>query len=459
MEYLSKAIELSPLWLFFILLCALLYRYFIVLKKKKLWSASLLDSLTGLPNEQQLILNSQDSAKHATSAFILIELNSFNDINVIFGHDIGQQMLQKTARLLQEICQQQGELYKLNQGEYLVVCQNNQHNNVVHLIGKIIYFISNENYHLDDHATLLTITAGISLGVDDYEKALAYARLAKEEARRQRKDWVIYKKEMHLEKAYAENLFILNRVQQALRSRLVLPYYQPILDIYSNQVIGCEALVRLRDPEGHIYAPGSFLNVVKRSNLYRQLTLAMIHTALNDMAHTGLTVSLNLDAIDMKDEGIISALIDGVQSHGMAGRVIIELIESEYVSDFDKMKQVITQLKHHGIRLAIDDFGVGYSNFEYVTRFDIDYIKVDGSIIQHFRHEKTAHAIVKAIASFALELNIPLVAEHVSCEEEIKELKRLNFRYLQGYYIGEPMPVEQLATLFTTPVAGTAITE
>lgn len=458
MEYLSKAIELAPLWLLSILCCALIYWRFSSIKKNKQWAATLFDALTGLPNEQQLVLNGQQPGKYNTSAFILIELNSFTDINVIFGHDMGQQMLQKTARLLQDICQQQGELYKLNQGEYLVVCQNNQHNNVVHLIGKIIYFISNENYHLHDHATLLTITAGICLGVDDYEKALAYARLAKEEARRQRKDWVIYKKEMHLEKAYQENLYILNRVQQALRSRLVLPYYQPILDIYSNQVIGCEALVRLRDPEGHIYAPGTFLNVVKRSNLYRQLTLAMIHSALKDMAHTGLTVSLNLDAVDMKDEGIINALIEGVQSHGMVGRVIIELIESEYVSDFERMKEIIAQLKRYGIRLAIDDFGVGYSNFEYVTRFDIDYIKVDGSIIQQFRHEKTAHAIVKAIASFALELNIPLVAEHVSCEEEIKELKRLNFRYLQGYYIGEPMPADELTALFT-PVAGAAITD
>ena len=458
MEYLSKAIELAPLWLLSILCCALIYWRFSSIKKNKQWAATLFDALTGLPNEQQLVLNGQQPGKYNTSAFILIELNSFTDINVIFGHDMGQQMLQKTARLLQGICQQQGELYKLNQGEYLVVCQNNQHNNVVHLIGKIIYFISNENYHLHDHATLLTITAGICLGVDDYEKALAYARLAKEEARRQRKDWVIYKKEMHLEKAYQENLYILNRVQQALRSRLVLPYYQPILDIYSNQVIGCEALVRLRDPEGHIYAPGTFLNVVKRSNLYRQLTLAMIHSALKDMAHTGLTVSLNLDAVDMKDEGIINALIEGVQSHGMVGRVIIELIESEYVSDFERMKEIIAQLKRYGIRLAIDDFGVGYSNFEYVTRFDIDYIKVDGSIIQQFRHEKTAHAIVKAIASFALELNIPLVAEHVSCEEEIKELKRLNFRYLQGYYIGEPMPADELTALFT-PVAGAAITD
>jgi diguanylate cyclase (GGDEF)-like protein len=458
MEYMSKAIDFSPLWLFSMLICALVYRHFINLKRNKQYAAALFDSLTGLPNEQQLALTGQQPGKYTTSAFILIELNSFNDINVIFGHDMGQQMLQKTARLLQDICQQQGDLYKLNQGEYLVVCQNNQHNNVVHLIGKIIYFISNENYHLHDHATLLTITAGICLGVDDYEKALAYARLAKEEARRQRKDWVIYKKELHLEKAYQENLYILNRVQQALRCRLVLPYYQPILDIYSNQVIGCEALVRLRDSEGHIYAPGTFLNVVKRSNLYRQLTLAMIHSALKDMAHTGLTVSLNLDAVDMKDEGIINALIEGVQSHGMVGRVIIELIESEYVSDFERMKEIIAQLKRYGIRLAIDDFGVGYSNFEYVTRFDIDYIKVDGSIIQQFRHEKTAHAIVKAIASFALELNIPLVAEHVSCEEEIKELKRLNFRYLQGYYIGEPMPADELTALFT-PVAGAAITD
>lgn len=198
------------------------------------------------------------------------------------------------------------------------------------------------------------------------------------------------------------------------------------------------------------------MNVVKRSNLYRQLTLAMIHATLNDMAHTGLTVSLNLDAIDIKDEGIVNALVEGVQSHGMSGRVIIELIESEYANDFDRMKDIIARLKSHGIRLAIDDFGVGYSNFEYVTRFDIDYIKVDGTIIQQFRHEKTAHAIVKAIASFALELNIPLVAEHVSCEEEIKELKRLNFRYLQGYYIGEPMPADELTTLFT-PVAGSVV--
>ncbi len=453
------AIDFSLTCIFVVLVCAVLYRFCLYSKSNKLWPPMLVDTLTGLPNEQQLVLNSQQRNKSLTSAFILIELNSFNDINVIFGHEAGQQMLRKTAGLLQEICRDHGELYKLNQGEYLVVCQNNQHNTVVHLIGKIIYFITNENYHIHDHATLLTITAGIALGVNDHEKALAYARLAKEEARRQRKDWVIYKKEMHLEKAHQENLYILNRVQHALRSRLVLPYYQPILDIYTNQIMGYEALVRLRDPEGNVYAPGTFLNVVKRSNLYRQLTLAMIHTALDDMAQTGLTVSLNLDAIDIKDEGIINALIDGVKAHDMAGRVIIELIEAEYVSDLDKMMASIAHLKKNGIRLAIDNFGVGYSNFEYVTRFDVDYIKVDGAVIQRFRQDKTAHAIVKAIASFALELDIPLVAEHVSCEEEIKELKRLNFRYLQGYYIGEPMPFEQVAVLSAASGVATEIPE
>lgn len=448
MEYLSTSTPMLILagLLLFIALAWLIVH--VMKPKASDYSPLYLDTLTGLPNEQQFLLDSQGDSHHASAALMLIELNAFNDINVIFGHEIGHQTLLKTARLLQEICAGQGRLYKLSQGEYLVVCQNNQRNNVVHLIGKIIYFISNENYHIDDHATLLTVTAGIALDVGPDEQALTYARLAKEEARRHRKDWVIYKKELNLEKSHQENLYILSMVQKALRAKEVMPYYQPILDLHSNRITGCEALVRMRDENGNLHAPGVFLNVVKRSNLYRQLTLAMIHTVLSDISSTGLTVSLNLDAIDIKDEGIVSALIDGVQTYGMAGRVIIELTESEYVSDLDKVKEVVATLKSAGIRLAIDDFGVGYSNFEYVAQFAIDYLKIDGRIIQKFQQDRASHAMVKAIASFALALDIPLVAEHVTREEEVKELKRLNFRYLQCYFIGEPMPFEELAGLF-----------
>ena len=235
-----------------------------------------IDTLTGLPNEQPFLLASQGASHHAAAALMLIELNAFNDINVIFGHEIGHQTLLKTARLLQEICAGQGRLYKLSQGEYLVVCQNNQRNNVVHLIGKIIYFISNETYHIDDHATLLTVTAGLALDVGPDEQAVTHARLAKEEASRHRKKKKKKKKELNLEKSHQENLYILSMVQKALRAKEVMPYYQPILDLHSNRITGCEALVRMRDEDGNLHAPGVLLNVVKRSNLYRHLTLSMI---------------------------------------------------------------------------------------------------------------------------------------------------------------------------------------
>lgn len=403
-----------------------------------------LDALTGLPNEQQYLADRPVAA----SALILLELNAFHDITVIFGQEVADQAVLKVATLLQEVCAGQGILYRMGRGEFLVLCPSHLRNKVVHLMGRIIYFITNENYHIHDHAALMSVTAGIALDVTPYDRALSYARLAKDEARRQRKDWVIYQREQNLEKRFEENLHILGMVHKALRQRQVVPYYQPILDIHDNRIVGCEALIRLRDSEGNLYAPGAFLNVVKRSNLYRQLTLAMIQTVLLQFSTSELTVSLNLDAIDIKDDGIVTALLDGVVQYGMAGRVIVELSESEYMHDTAQVAQVAQRLRQHGIRLAIDDFGAGYSNFETVTRFDIDSIKVDGSLIHHFMQTRTSHAMVKAIASFALELGIPLVAEYVTSAEEVRELKRLQFRYLQGYHIGEPMPFEALSQLF-----------
>ncbi|MDP1785530.1 MAG: EAL domain-containing protein, partial [Sulfuricurvum sp.] len=121
-------------------------------------------------------------------------------------------------------------------------------------------------------------------------------------------------------------------------------------------------------------------------------------------------------------------------------QIIFEILESEGIENYDTVNEFICQVKKYGVKIAIDDFGAGYSNFVYITKLDIDYIKIDGSIIRDIDTNTASQIITKTIIDFATQLNIETVAEFVHCESVYHYLKHLPLSHLQGYYFGEPSP-------------------
>ena len=156
--------------------------------------------------------------------------------------------------------------------------------------------------------------------------------------------------------------------------------------------------------------------------------------------HPTLQCSINLSIEDIQDAQMNNYIIDKTKQCPYSDRIIFEILESEGIENYETINTFITEIKKYGVKVAIDDFGAGYSNFVYITKLDIDYIKIDGSIIRNIDTDITSQIITKTIIDFASQLNIKTVAEFVHSQSVHNYLQTLSLSNLQGYYFGEPSP-------------------
>lgn len=196
-------------------------------------------------------------------------------------------------------------------------------------------------------------------------------------------------------------------------------------------------MVRIQEGEEFVN-PQEFLNIAKKVKLYHHITHAMVDKVLAVFAPLKMSVSINLSIEDILNESTSSYIMNKVRACGFAERIIFEITESEGISNYAAVTEFVSELKRLGARIALDDFGSGYSNFFYVTQLNVDCIKIDGSIISQIIDNPSAHIITETIIDFASKLGVRTVAEFVTDEAIYRCLEKLSIGAYQGYYFGEP---------------------
>ncbi|MFN4308701.1 EAL domain-containing protein [Sulfurihydrogenibium azorense] len=180
-----------------------------------------------------------------------------------------------------------------------------------------------------------------------------------------------------------------------------------------------------------------FLNSIKGSHVYKELTRKMLEFNFSILNRKNINISVNLLPSDILDEDILKILLS--LGKNLREKVTIELLESESVSEYSKLRDKINTLKDAGYKIALDDFGSGYSNILHIVELSFDYIKIDGQIIRKIDKDSISYSAVKAIRGLTKELNIPTVAEFVSSQEIFDKIKELGIDYGQGYFFKEPI--------------------
>ncbi|MFW6337450.1 MAG: EAL domain-containing protein, partial [Alkalispirochaetaceae bacterium] len=209
-----------------------------------------------------------------------------------------------------------------------------------------------------------------------------------------------------------------------------------------------EALVRLRDEAGTIVSPGVFLLVAKNSRYYDVITRIMLERSLEIFNKRPEELSVNLSVGDIENEKTrdhILYLLDCYPS--VAERLTIELVEEESIRHYDRVKAFIETVAGYGVTVAIDDFGSGYSNFQRILELEVDYIKIDGSIVRHIADDPVYRNLASVICQFAKFSNIPIIAEFVENQAIQDVLLELGVEYSQGYYIGMPDILEEVTVV------------
>lgn len=236
-----------------------------------------------------------------------------------------------------------------------------------------------------------------------------------------------------------QNIETLHTLKVALDDKKVISFFQPIINNISKKVEKYESLVRLITQEGDIISPFAFLDVAKKGRYYTQVTKIVLQNSFKTLRVTDKEISMNLSTLDIENEDIQTLIFELLEEYqDVADRVVFELLESEDVKDFNTVVKFIKRVKPFGVKIAIDDFGSGYSNFERLLQYEPDILKIDGSLIKNILENPLSKNIVETVVLFAQKQKIKTVAEFVENELIFNVVKEMGINYSQGYAFGKP---------------------
>ena len=235
------------------------------------------------------------------------------------------------------------------------------------------------------------------------------------------------------------NLKTLKMIKNAIDKSRIFIYFQDIVDNKTKETSKYEVLVRLINEDGKVLTPYHFLNIAKKAKYYSQITQIVLKYAFEALNKTSKDISINLSALDIEKSSTQDYIFELLEKYSsQAKRIVFELLEDEEMKDFTLIKEFIVKVKTYGVKIAIDDFGAGYSNFERLLDYKPDILKIDGCLVKNIHKDVYSLNVVETIVAFAKKQNIKTIGEYVENEEIYNVLKRIGVDYSQGYYFSEP---------------------
>jgi EAL domain-containing protein (putative c-di-GMP-specific phosphodiesterase class I) len=309
-------------------------------------------------------------------------------------------------------------------------------------IKNLIYenVVSNDFKLLNRNSLInIDITIGCSKSADNQIKI--YAEKALHNAKLEYLHYMYYDSFLYKNEFKNENL--LDALNYSIENNLVEPYFQAIMDNTTNKIVKYEALMRIFDKDGNMIMPNVFIHKAKKYRLYNKLMELLFNKIIIYILRYKIHVSINLDYIDILNPQIKKSLLSKIKSNNIGSYLTFEILESEKVSNFNIVNDFITEAKEHGVKIAIDDFGTGFSNYENILNLNIDYIKIDGSLIKKIDEDIYLN-LIKSIVLFSKQQNIKVVAEFVSDLKILRYVKNIEIDYSQGYHIGKPVNIKEI---------------
>jgi len=362
---------------------------------------TLTDGLTGLGSRVKLT----NDLKNSTSNILaIVDILKFTEINDMYGQKVGDKIIQEVAGLIFEFSKINASIntYRLHADVFAVLYDSRNKEIFIPEIKNLIKKLKEHKFDENDVDATFDFAAGISYG---NEEVLAYADMALKNAKINHISVGIYNKDNSLLEEYKNNEKWMKIVQKALDDDRIIPYFQPIYSYEHKRINKYESLMRLIDKNGNVITPACFLDVIKYTGLYPKATKAMIRKSI-DIFRTikDASFSITLTLEDLLNAETMQYFYSIASSADIFDRLIIEIVESEELVNFEKVADILSEFKLKGTKIAIDDFGTGYSNYNYLRKLDVDFIKIDGSIIENISDEKTRE-LISTMYKVILEAN------------------------------------------------------
>ncbi|WP_354624632.1 GGDEF domain-containing protein [Psychromonas sp. MME2] len=386
----------------------------------------------------------------------LIDILHMKDINASYGFGNGNAVLKQFKEFIKSLLKKEiSEVINKAYGKkitsrvtrhhsdvFALIIYENLHDNLILTIKDIIN-TALLSYSFDISKPNLKINLNTTIGCSKShcndlfifaEKALSGAKLNFEM-------FMFFDADLY--KNETSNNSLVELIKYNIENETVAPYFQAMLCNTTDEIVKYEALMRLFDEQGNMLSPGVFLEKAKTYRLYTPLMIIMIKKVFDIIVKYKIHCSINLEYTDIINPLISNLITTQIQQHNIGNYLNLEILESERIKNFDVINDFIRTVKEHGATIAIDDFGTGFANYEYILKLNVDYLKIDGSLIQKI-DEDIYMNLIKSIVMFCNKQNIKTIAEYVSNIKIQRYVKSLGINYSQGYYIQKPLSIEQL---------------
>ncbi len=402
-------------------------------KTKELINEGFKDSLTHLANRHRLIF---DMDRYAYHTLIIIHLHNFKELNHFFGKNIGDSLLQQFGLWLERM---NYNAYRLGNHEFALLLE--KHYTQEELASYCKEFLQQLSLH-SFAAGLENVFFHIHMGIHTGDElSLAHADTALQSAIEMSKSFVLYEGEEDAELQHHHNIQTAVNIREAFHAGRIICYYQPIISMLTGEIEKYETLARLINPDTTIIPPLDFLDVAQKTALYPQITQEIVRQACEAFQNRIEKFSIHLCAMDVMNPTTLRFIEEMIVVTNTSHRIIFELPEDDIYEHYIPMSLFIQHMKRLGAKIAIDNFGKTYSNFDKILHLEVDYLKIDGSLINKITHSQRHAKIIQTIASFAKAIGAKAIAENVETAEVLEQIKNMGIHGAQGYHIGIPAPI------------------
>ncbi len=424
------------LTLIFFIILFILFQTFIYFKQRK---KSIIDPLTQLYNRNYL--HEIDSKIDLNRCAIAIaDIDNFKKINDTYGHKAGDIVLETIAKRLLNSVRAIDIVIRYGGEEFLIIFNNlNDRRTLIKISNRMLKNISSKPIKINGRDTYITISMGLN-PTPSRNKSLSDAIIAADKMLYKAKTNGKNRVEVIDTVENKRDILLIEEIKRSIEKDQIQTFYQPIMDIKSKKIVKYEALVRIVDEDNTIYAPNQFLPIIKETTSYRRLSKIVLSQAFETIKKHNISVSVNFDIDDFFDDSLFEMIQSMIKENSkFANLLTLEILENRQIRDLNKFIKRIGILKCLNIQIAIDDFGSGYSGFNYIATIKPDILKIDGSIILKIETNTNMRKILESISKLCKSLNILTIGEFVENENTFKMLEHFGIDMAQGYFIGKPM--------------------
>lgn len=415
------------------------------------------DSLTNLPNRAYFTsvvrkaLDHMHRRSNYKFAVLFLDLDRFKVINDSLGHLFGDRLLQEVATRLKNTLRPGDTVARLGGDEFAILLDAIENEGEATMITQRIIASFDDMFIIDGNELFTSTSIGIAIshtGYHNIEEIIRDADIAMYSAKRNAKNnYAVFDANMHKEAVHIMHLE--NDLRNALLRNHLECYYQPIYSFAENAISGFEALVRWNHPTRGLLRPTEFIHLAEETGLIHDLDLWIFEDSCRQLSEwhklypstKHLTVSINLSAFHFNRVELIAKIGNIFDKYQLdPASIKLEVTESVIMDSINAANEIFSVLKSRGMKISIDDFGVGYSSLGRLISLPVDTLKIDRSFIVSLTKEKNSRNVTRAIIDLAQVLSLDVIAEGVETREQANLLERLGCNYIQGFLVNKPVP-------------------